>query len=66
MDTDTIIHYQILNLYKTPSDEVLEYREQFYDLRRENDESIVKWLKRVKICLRFLLFSNICWLFADW
>lgn len=53
MATDTIIHYQILNLYKSPSDEVFEYREQFYDLRRENDESIVKWLKRVKTCIDF-------------
>lgn len=34
--------------YKSPSDDILMNRQEFYFLHRQNDESVANWLNRVK------------------
>lgn len=44
------------DLYKTPSDEILQSRRAFYSLRRRPGESNAKWLKRVQECIGYCEF----------
>lgn len=38
----------VLDLYKTPSNEILKHRKRFYGLRRKGNEPIPMWLTRVQ------------------
>lgn len=40
-----------LNLYKIPSDAIIQNRQIFYALLREHGESTKAWLKRVQFCI---------------
>lgn len=39
-----------LNLYKTPSNEILWHRKEFYSLQRKKNEQTNSWSIRVKCC----------------
>lgn len=39
------------SMYKAPQKDTIQYRQAFYRLKRENNESIEKWLRRVQECI---------------
>lgn len=47
-----------VNLYKIPSDEILEDRKIFYDLKRNEGEQINVWLDRVQGHIECCEFPN--------
>lgn len=47
-----------LELYKVPSDAVLQNRKKFYNLRREEDEKTKIWLDRVENCINCCEFPK--------
>lgn len=50
------------NLYKIPSEDILQNRRAFYSLRRGNGESTGQWLKRIQNCIdscEFTIFIDI-------
>lgn len=50
-----------MDLYKVPSKEILRNRNEFYAMRREQNESVESWLKRLEsriICCEFPKFAE--------
>lgn len=48
-----------LDLYELPLNEILQNHRTFYGLRREFDEPIDRWLKRIQNCIGRCEFSTI-------